>query len=234
MTAYLTSPSGFKVRLFLSSGSDSTENIDWSATNTFWGESGNGTWTLQIADVAGQDEGTLDSLQLVTRGGTLIPAGKQVAGALTFTGRVAGASNLPTTVDVFAPGGTTALRTYSVTPTGAGLYAFTTDLAAGTYDIAFKGRPFLRRRVNGMVLGASGATGVNATMIGGDINDDNRINLSDFSKLSTYYGLTNASANWTTADAAGVRPKDADITGDGRVNLSDFSLLSTNYGGVGN
>jgi len=232
LSCYVTSPSGFKVRLFSYNGADSDPDIAWTfTTNAFWGESANGTWTIQIADNAAVDTGTWTNYRLVTRGGALVPATKTVSGSVNLVSRVAASSNLPTTVQVFAVGNTTTpLRTYNVTPSAGGAYSFSTDLSAGNYDITFKSRPFLQTRVSNVAIGSTGASGVNPTCLGGDIDNNNTINLNDFSKLSGYYGLNSSAANWLTVDGQGVRPVDCDITGDGTVGLNDFSVLSSNYG----
>jgi len=234
LICYLTSPSGYKSRLFSDNDLDNGQDLDWTfSTNAFWGESGNGTWTLNIQDIGPGGTGGLINWDLTLRGGTLVQA-KTISGTVNLTSRVAGASNLPTTVQVFNPGSTSSpLRTYNVTPTGAGVYSVSTDLPNGTYDITFKDRPFLRTRVANVVIGSSGVSGVNPTLVPGDITDDNTVNLSDFSKLSTYYGLSSSASNWLTTDSQGVRPFDCDLNGDGTVNLVDFSSLSSNYGLTG-
>lgn len=102
----------------------------------------------------------------------------------------------------------------------------------GNFRVVAKTRKRLSSATN--VSGTNtGATGLVFTAFPGDSLEDNRVNLSDFSKLSTYYGRTNAGAGWTTLDAQGVAPTHADYNNDGRVNLSDFSLLSSNYGRIG-
>jgi hypothetical protein len=58
----------------------------------------------------------------------------------------------------------------------------------------------------------------------GDVNDDNRVTLADFSILSAAFGA-----------AAGAPAFDlrADLNGDGAVSISDYTLLAGNYGQVG-
>jgi Tol biopolymer transport system component len=58
----------------------------------------------------------------------------------------------------------------------------------------------------------------------GDVNDDNRVTLADFSILSAAFG---AAAGAPTFD-----PR-ADLNGDGAVSISDYTLLAGNYGQVG-
>lgn len=72
LEAFLTSPAGTKSRIMIRSGSDGGANLNWNFTlNTFWGETPNGTWTLQILDTFALDTGTLNSWRLDLRMGTI-------------------------------------------------------------------------------------------------------------------------------------------------------------------
>ena len=71
---YLTSPSGFRSRLFDEAGGDSGANIVWQfTTNAFWGENPNGTWTIELIDGANLDIGTWNSFAVEIRMGDLVP-----------------------------------------------------------------------------------------------------------------------------------------------------------------
>lgn len=90
------------------------------------------------------------------------------------------------------------------------------DLMPGVYDIRVKHSHTLRNLKSNVVL----QTGVNVLDFGllleGDANDDNYININDFSLL-----------------VAGFHPAydaRADFNGDGLVNINDFSLLARNFG----
>jgi poly(3-hydroxybutyrate) depolymerase len=92
-------------------------------------------------------------------------------------------------------------------------------LAPGTYDIGVKNSHTLRNLMGSVILVA----GTNAmhfgTLLEGDANGDNYVDISDFSVL-----------------AAGFHPAydaRADFNEDGVVNISDFSLLATNFGAQG-
>lgn len=58
-------------------------------------------------------------------------------------------------------------------------------------------------------------------LLAGDINGDQRINLSDFGKLVEVFGLVLGSNNWVPA---------ADFNGDGGINIADFGALASNFG----
>ncbi|MEU1214210.1 M28 family metallopeptidase [Streptomyces sp. NPDC005791] len=60
----LLAPDGSAYRLKNSSGSDSADNVITTYTVNASGETANGTWKLQVRDVAAQDTGYVDSWQL--------------------------------------------------------------------------------------------------------------------------------------------------------------------------
>jgi subtilisin family serine protease len=75
LEAYLTSPSGTRMRIF-NDLDDSNNDIDWSFTvNGFWGENPAGEWTLQVRDIYPSETGRWVSYQVFTRNGRLISAG---------------------------------------------------------------------------------------------------------------------------------------------------------------
>jgi len=58
----------------------------------------------------------------------------------------------------------------------------------------------------------------------GDANDDNLVNITDFSLLATSFGKTIGTIGFDSR---------TDFNADGIVNISDFSLLATNFGQIG-
>ena len=113
------------------------------------------------------------------------------------------------------------------------------NVPAGTYDIYAKGYHYLRSRVVGdsVVVDSTtppelrfywrSSTGdvVADTLRGGDANDDNRINLTDFGVLASTFGAFDV--------ARGSQAWQADFNGDGAVNLADFGILASNFGESG-
>ena len=67
-------------------------------------------------------------------------------------------------------------------------------------------------------------TGISATLLTGDINGDNMVDLRDFSLLAKAFNSTSASASWNP---------NADLNCDGIVDLQDFSLLAANFNKAG-
>lgn len=97
------------------------------------------------------------------------------------------------------------------------------DLTPGTYDLLIKGEHTLQRRVAVTVN-----PGTNQTEAGllyeGDVVDNNRVDLLDFSLLSTAYADCTGTPTWV---------EKADLNGDGCVDGDDLALLQTNYGLAG-
>jgi len=152
------------------------------------------------------------------------PAGF-ISGTVTLQNLLAAAVNgQNVTVELRTPGTTTVVNTLTVTIDSAGHYFLDPQVNTGTYDLAFKGSHWLRAIVPSVALGGTTNAIATASLINGDVNGDNTINLTDFSQLSSSYGASTGGA----AFLAG-----ADLDGSGTVDLSDFSILSTNYGKTG-
>jgi len=55
----------------------------------------------------------------------------------------------------------------------------------------------------------------------GDVNGDEKVDVSDLFNLGTAYGSDSSMPNWNP---------DCDFNGDGKIDTSDLSDLSKNYG----
>lgn len=77
---YLTSPSGTVCRMMQKQSADNTKNLRWTLlSNAFWGENPQGTWTINVRDLAASDTGTLTSFSATARMGYLTaPTGIRV------------------------------------------------------------------------------------------------------------------------------------------------------------
>lgn len=107
--------------------------------------------------------------------------------------------------------------TVPVSPTGA--YTFET-YQRGTMYVAAKTTHFLTKRTATTVnIGRSGATGVNLTLINGDVDFDDEVGSTDFDTVVANFGNS--------------APDPADIDNDGEVGSSDFDIVVFNYGLAG-
>jgi hypothetical protein len=97
------------------------------------------------------------------------------------------------------------------------------DVPANSYHLAFKGSKWLQKVVS-VDASKGSVSGVNVTLLPGDINNDNKVNLSDLGVLADAFNSTPASPNWNA---------NADLDGNGRVNIRDLGLLADNFGKSG-
>jgi len=96
LEAYLTSPQGTTSRLMLWELYDSSSNLDWTFTsNAFWGESGVGTWSLNLRDRYSGDTGTWNSWSMTLRAGDLVAVPEPSTWALAAVGLAALAVKRP-------------------------------------------------------------------------------------------------------------------------------------------
>jgi hypothetical protein len=93
------------------------------------------------------------------------------------------------------------------------------NLTPGTYSIRVKGGHSLANIKNGVVLNAGSNSVDFGTLLEGDANNDNCVDIQDFSVLRTAF-----------SPAYEAR---ADFNQDGVVNIQDFSMLATNFNQCG-
>ncbi len=143
---------------------------------------------------------------------------------ITLQGRVSldrytgNPSQVVVTVQTLMPNSTTVVEQWSGTLSSNGEFSFQ-PLRPGTYDVAVKGRHFLRRVVRNITL-SDGQTSrlPQLTLINGDVNGDNRVDDSDLLTILFAFGESSSSS---------------DITGDGRVDDSDLLTVLFNFGQTG-
>lgn len=98
-----------------------------------------------------------------------------------------------------------------------------TGLTPGTYDIALKHPQYLQ--VLETVTLSEGGNNIDfGILLAGDVDNNNLVNLPDFSLLGTAFGTTSGDQDYNEL---------ADFTGDDIVNLADFSLLAGNFATAG-
>ena len=117
--------------------------------------------------------------------------------------------------------GTTVVKTESVSTDNAGDFTIP-DVDPGTYDIGVKSATALSKLETGVLMVSGAATPVDfGTLLEGDCDDNDVINISDFGILADAFGSVPASGNWDER---------ADLNNDGAVNLNDFGLMADNFG----
>ncbi|MEM3433259.1 MAG: Ig-like domain-containing protein, partial [Candidatus Methanomethyliaceae archaeon] len=129
------------------------------------------------------------------------------------------------TVKFFQPGTSTLLYTYTVTALStAGSFSIP-NIPQGSYDIWVKEYQAISVKFLNISFPQSGTVVKNCgTLYLGDINNDDKVNIYDFSILAGCYGKQ--------AIDPGFDPR-ADLNHDGRISIYDFSILAGNYGCTG-
>lgn len=233
LDAYLTSPSGSVRRLFNSMLGDNGSSINWTfSSNAFWGETAAGTWTIQVRDRGASDVGTWNTVTATVRTGELIPVSTLVSGSITLGNWLPDPPAKTVQMELRPVGGGAAVETVNPTLGSGGAYSFSTT-TYGSYDLYVRGDRWLWKKIGTVSLIGNNVSGQNATLLNGDIVDDNIINTDDYLALSTYFDTDDTIGGWTTEDGNGITPEHCDLDGSGGVNTDDYLILSENFDNAG-
>jgi subtilase family serine protease len=174
-----------------------------------------GTTTQQAVVMA---TSTIDTATPVTGATTITvaPSGSSLAGTIELEG----CSNLAQPITFTLRPASGPAGTQTVTLSSSGGFALSA-VPSGTYTVHIKGAKWLASDVMGIVVNGGSAAGANATLLPGDINGDNVVDIQDFSVLAAAFGSDPSTANWNP---------DADLNCDGVVDINDFSLLAADFG----
>ena len=143
-----------------------------------------------------------------------------VAGTVELQDYSGDITRVPIEIELRAPGTTTVVQSAWVWLDASGNFTMPTSIS-GTYDVAAKASHWLRRRLSNVTLtGTSFTGGTNFSLINGDVNGDNTINLADFTIISADWRSTPGSPHWNV---------NADLNGDGIINLGDLLVLTKNW-----
>ncbi|HCE01319.1 MAG TPA: hypothetical protein DER07_09785 [Armatimonadetes bacterium] len=129
-------------------------------------------------------------------------------------------TQVPITLEIRNPGTTTVVQSLTIHLDSAGGFRVRANVAPGTYDLAFKGPTWLRKVLKNVAIAADGASGLSFSLLNGDCNGDNTINLADVNLISAAWRSQPGSSNWD--------PR-ADLNGDLRVNLLDRNVVAKNW-----
>lgn len=225
-----TAPGPFSVQVVKADGTDFSPAISLTGAESLPGGAAGSAFTsdrlITRTFTAGGKRylfvvqaGTNDQLNVYEVG--LATTDTTVSGTLDQNGWGGGARDF--TVTVITSGGTE-VKTVSVN--GDGTYSFTTTLSgSGTVK-------FARRSYNAKQVAATlGTNPVNATLVAGDVDDDDTVSILDYIFLSSNYEKDSSASDWNTPDpgANNAAPADADFDGDGSISILDYITLSTNF-----
>ncbi|MEL6634159.1 MAG: serine hydrolase, partial [Bacteroidota bacterium] len=127
------------------------------------------------------------------------------------------------TVEFYNPGTSNLVASFTGVAGTAGGQLNVGPVITNDYDVFVKHTKYLARLVNASLVG--GANTVNAGQLrAGDANNDNLVNLTDFSILASSFGKISTDIGYN---------ENADFNADDAVVLIDFSLLNSNFNVAG-
>jgi len=214
-----TAFTGAKVVSFGSSAASSyTVNSDTQITAT--APAGTGTVDVNVTTTGGTSAiSSIDQFTYIVPTATVNISVTLQGGSRPDAGWV-----VPLTVKFFTPGTITpALYTFDLTTAKSGntAIATATGILPGTYDIRVVTPHCLTNIKKGVVIAAPSSEVDLGTLLEGNANDNNIVNIADFGILASAYGK-NAGEDGYDAQA--------DFDRNGIVNIADFGLLAANYG----
>lgn len=148
---------------------------------------------------------------------------KTISGTLDLGSFSGDPTTLTFNVEVRNASGDAVVETVPVHPDFGGNFKIGT-IATGNVNLRVRGGTWITRRVNGIAMGAEGATGVMVSLVNGDCSFDDAIDSSDYFILSDAYDTYVGDAAYNEA---------ADLNKDGTVDASDYFILSDGYDSVG-
>ena len=133
---------------------------------------------------------------------------------------------VPLTVKFFdnstgVPGTILYTFTENTTKSGSTAIVQTSGILPGTYDISAVTSHCLTNVKNGVVITAPLTAIDLGTLLEGNADDNDIINITDFGVLAASYGKSSGDSGY---DAR------ADFDRNGIINIADFGLLAANYG----
>jgi parallel beta-helix repeat protein len=143
------------------------------------------------------------------------PAAVTVSGVITLSGCVNMAQTIAFT---FRPKDGSADFTRTTSLNSDGSFRLNA-VSAGVYALAMKGSRWLQKVVNVDATGGD-VSGIAATLLPGDINNDNKVTITDLGLLADAFHTTPTSSHWNA---------DADLNCDGKVDITDLGLLADNF-----
>jgi hypothetical protein len=163
----------------------------------------------------------------VTR--TPMPEGPgRIAGQVAFQGAgtpPAESWARPLLVSAHLPGDPIPAYEFAANADELGEFLMPSGVLTGTYDVGVRDMHSLRNLWRNVEIHENTGALDMGTLLAGDANGDNSIDILDFSLLASHYGTSRGQPGYNS------RP---DFNNDGTIGILDFSLLATNYGKSGN
>lgn len=136
-------------------------------------------------------------------------------------------TTVPIRVELRKQGGSTTTQTVNLNSSGN--YTLT-NIPVGNYNLAFKASHWLQKvtPVPPATLPVNqNVTGVNVSLINGDVDGDNEVTSDDLTFMMTAFGTSVGPPPSPKWDAR------CDLDGEGEVTSDDLTFLMTNFGKIG-
>jgi probable HAF family extracellular repeat protein len=186
-------------------------------------DSSGANWTvLQAAAIndCGQIVGYAYNSSTGVQHAVLLTPDAGLKGTVTLQDFEGDVTAVPVVVEIRSPGTTTVLQRQTITLSAGGSFSIVSSLV-GTYDVAAKASHWLRKTIRNVVFTGNGYVGgLSFSLINGDVNGDNVINLADLDAIAEAWHSTPGAKNWNA---------NADLNGDGTVNLEDWDIAARNW-----
>jgi len=158
-------------------------------------------------------------------------ANPKLSGSVSFEGRGNSGDprwGAPLHVTYLQPGTNLVVATATVATNNLGQFTLG-PVTTGTYDVVVKHPLGLSRRANGLTFTAESTTQrAFGQLKTGDIDNNDLIDIVDFSNLRAVFGSATGCASATP-----IPNPCADLDANGLVDIVDFSLLRSNFGATG-
>jgi len=193
----------------------------WSYTNWNPGEpnnaGGNEDWLEYwiSGTLGGWNDAASTSVSRSTGTGYVVeypvPAPVMLSGTVSLQDYLGSTSGVPVTV--LLKQGSTVIASYSTTTTAGGNWSVVTPWK-GNYRILVKASHWLAGFYGVVNLWTSNVPGIVTSLVNGDVNGDNSVDIADYALLSGDWGMGTI----------------GDLNGDGDTDIGDFAILSAGFG----
>lgn len=149
-----------------------------------------------------------------------------VSGTIDLTGLAVSPAGRSVAIEVRDASKTVIQYSTNVTLNASGGYSLTlpSTLPPNTYTFWFKGSHWLAKSSGAVLVPISGLTALNVSLLNGDVDGNNLVELADYLQLAASFDLSVGDAGF---DA------EADLDGNGTVDLSDYLILAGNFDTAG-
>ncbi len=200
-----------------------TPNLNYQGPDSFTFKANDGSVDSNVATVNISVSGITVTLDLQLQ--SFLAAGPTTRGITMFLGGTDGGLSAPVEVTRDVVFTSTGYAQIVFTPADG----FNANANLSEYAISIKDNLHSVRKTVPLTWNGSNYV-ASATLLGGNINRDNRIDIGDYVVYATRFGTVYPGADTPMSLQAVLSYRNADISGNGSVGTEDFTFISTNFG----